>query len=642
MAKQQPFYRLPDRGGDAMGPRSSMRIAILGVVALCLFAIVFFRLWFLQVLSGDQYLAEANQNRTRDVRVEAPRGDIRDRNGRTLVDNKSSWQVRVDQREWGITLTKERQLLKFNDPAFEPVLVRLSRALGEPQREIKEKMRDSMLQESFASAVLAEDVDYDSVVRISENSEAFPHVTVSQTYKRAYPNGELAAQLFGYVREVDEKQLKSKRFEGAEQGDRVGQSGLEYEYDRYLRGKPGTQRIEVDVANRTQKELRGRAPETGNSLRLTIDKGIQEAGERAIARGSEGIPTHGSAFVAMEIDDGEILGMGSYPTFDPAVFSGVLKQSTYKRISSKENGVPIVNRAISSQYPPGSTFKAISSLAMLQSGVITPDWTVDDAGTWEYGGYLWQNAGKAPNGIVNLVDSLRVSSDIYYYQSGLKAYQKGGQVIQRMAARLGLSRQPAIDLPYATAGAVSNPKIIEETQKRPYNAGDNMNLAVGQGSTTVNPLQMAVAYAAIGNGGYVVTPHLGKGIDDSTGRSIQDIELPSRRRLTLNPSYTSSIMRGLHEAAQMPGGTSYPVFSGFPVQIAGKTGTAETGTNGEDQSWYVSLAPYPNPRYVVAVTIEKGGFGAETAAPAARMILAKLLKQRAEENKWVPGNSKTY
>jgi penicillin-binding protein 2 len=642
MSPQQPFYRLPDRGGDNLNSRSSLRIAVLGVVALALFAIVFFRLWFLQVLSGDQYLAEANQNRTRDVRVEAPRGDIRDRNGNTLVDNKSSWQVRVDQREWGITLTKKRQLLKFNDPEFKPVLKRLSLALGESQKELKETMRDSMLQESFANAVVAEDVDYDSVVKISENSEAFPHVDVSQTYKRAYPNGELAAQLFGYVREIDEKQLKSSRFETAVQGDRVGQSGLEYEYDRYLRGKPGTQRIEVDVANRTRKELKGKAPETGDSLRLTIDKGVQEAGERAIARGSEGIPSHGSAFVAMEIDDGEILGMGSFPTFDPSVFSGVLKQSTYKNISSKESGVPIVNRAISAQYPPGSTFKAITSMANLQAGILTPDHTIDDAGVWEYGGYKWQNAGKAPNGTINMMEALRVSSDIYYYQEGLHAYQKGGQVIQKMAGRMGLGRQPNIDLPYATAGVVSNPKIIKKTQKRPYNAGDNMNMAVGQGSTQVNPLQMAVAYAAIGNGGYVVTPHLGKGIDDSTGRAVQDIELPSRRKLNLDPSNSKAVLDGLHEAAQVPGGTSYPVFSEFPVPIAGKTGTAETGTNGEDQSWYLALAPYPNPRYVVAVTIEKGGFGAEAAAPAARQIIAKLLKLKGEENKWVPGNSHTY
>lgn len=643
MPDNAPFFRLPDRQTDSISSRSSLRIAALGVVALCLFAIVFFRLWFLQVLTGDQYLAEANQNRTRDVRVEAPRGDIIDRNGNTLVDNKSSWQVRVDQNAFGITLSQKNKQLVFNDPDFRPVLKRLSLALDEPQRELKEKMRDSMIQEGFANAVVAEDVDYDSVVKISENSDAYPHVTVSQSYKRAYPNDTLAAHLFGYVREVDSEQIKSKHFEGAQQGDLVGQTGLEYYYDRYLRGKPGLDRVEVEASGRARKELPGTKPITGNSLRLTIDKGLQEVGESAIRRGASGIPTHGAAFVAMEIDSGEILGMGSYPSYDPGVFSGVLKQSVYDRISSKENGFPILNRTIGSVYPPGSTFKAITAIANMQAGLLTPSWSIDDGGVWEYGGYTWQNAGKEPLGNINLTQALQYSSDIYFYQQGLKAYQKGGQIMQRMAQRMGLARTPNIDLPNAAAGQVSNPKIIRATEKRPWNAGDNINASVGQGSTQASPLQMAVAYAALGNGGYVVTPHLGKGIDDAEGEAVQEIEQPSRRKLDLDKGNTDAILAGLHEAAQGGGGTSYPVFNNFPRPIAGKTGTAEAGAGKEDQSWYVALAPYPNPRYVVAVTVEQGGFGAEAAAPAARQILAKLFNlSKAEQQKWQPGTSRTY
>lgn len=639
-----PFFRLPDRQSDSLGARSSLRIAALGVVALCLFAIVFFRLWVLQVLTGDQYLAEANQNRTRDVRIEAPRGDIIDRNGNTLVDNQSSWQVRVDQNAWDIRLSQsKKKTLIFADPNFKPVLKRLSLALHQPQSALKEKMRDSIIQEGFANAVVAEDVDYDSVVKISENSAAFPHVTVSQSYKRAYPNGDLAAHLFGYVREVDGEQLKSKHFEGAEQGDLVGQTGLEYSYDRFLRGKPGLERVEVEASGKARKELPGRRPETGNSLRLTIDKGVQQVGESAIARGAGGIPTHGAAFVAMEVDSGEILGMGSYPTYDPGVFSGVLKQSVYNNISSKNNGVPILNRTIQSVYPPGSTFKAITSIANMQAGLLTPGWSIDDAGVWEYGGYKWQNAGKEALGNINLTQALQYSSDIYFYQQGLKAYQKGGQIIQKMAGRLGLAHSPNIDLPNAAPGQVSNPRLVPKSEHRDWSAGDNMNASVGQGYTQASPLQMAVAYAALGNGGYVVTPHLGKGIDDSEGEAVQQIDQPSRRKLNLNPANVSAILGGLHQAAQGGGGTSYPVFNDFPRPIAGKTGTAEAGAGKEDQSWYVALAPYPNPRYVVAVTVEQGGFGAEAAAPAARQILAKLFDlPKSEQQKWQPGTSRTY
>lgn len=636
MPDRAPFFRLPDRQSDSLGARSTLRIAALGVVALCLFAIVFFRLWFLQVLSGDQYLAEANQNRTRDIRVEAPRGDILDRNGDTLVDNKSSWQVRVDQNAWDIALSKNGRLV-FRNPEFAPVLKRLSLAVGEPQRQLKQKMRDSIVQEGFANAVVAEDVDLDSVVKISENSAAFPHVTVSQTYKRAYPNGDLAAHLFGYVREITDKQVGQQHFEGADPGDLVGQTGLEYAYDRYLRGKPGLQRVEVEASGKARKELPGTRPQTGDSLRLTIDKGVQRAGEAAIARGASGIPTHGAAFVAMDVHSGEILGMGSYPTYDPSVFSGVLKDSVYQHISSKDNGLPIINRSIGSVYPPGSTFKAITSIANMQAGVLTPGWSIDDAGVWKYGGYPWQNAGKEALGHIDLTAALQYSSDIYFYQQGLKAYQKGGQVIQKMAGRLGLGHSPTIDLPNAAPGQVSSPKIV-----KPWNPGDNMNAAVGQGATQASPLQMAVAYAALGNGGYVVTPHLGKGIDDPDGEAVQEIDQPARRKLDLNPANINAILGGLHAAAQEGGGTSDAVFGDFPVAIAGKTGTAEAGAGKEDQSWYLALAPYPNPRYVVAVTVEQGGFGAEAAAPAARQILAKLFKlSKSEQNKWQPGNSHT-
>jgi penicillin-binding protein 2 len=643
MPGQTPFFRLPDRQGDVLGARMTLRIAALGVIALCLFAVVFFRLWFLQVLSGDRYLAEANQNRVRDVRVEAPRGDIIDRNGNSLVVNKSSLQVRIDQNAWGIRLSqgKNKQLI-FDDPDFVPLLKRLSSALHKPQSELKQKMRDSMIQEGFANAVVAEDVAFDSVVKINENSRDFPRVTVSQSYKRAYPSDQLAAHLFGYVREIDAEQLGKRHFEGAQQGDLVGQTGLEYEYDRFLRGRPGLQRVEVEASGKARGELPGRKPRTGDSLRLTIDKGVQAAGEAAIARGASGISTHGAAFVAMDVHNGEIIGMGSYPSYDPAVFSGVLKQSVYSRISSEENGFPIINRPIQSVYPPGSTFKAITSIANMQAGLLTPGWTINDGGVWEYGGYKWQNAGKEPLGTIDLRHALQYSSDIYFYQQGLKAYKKGGQILQRMAYRLGLARRPTVDLPDAAPGQVSNPRIVRKAYKRPWNAGDNMNASVGQGSTQASPLQMAVAYAALGNGGYVVNPHLGKGIDDAQGEAVQEIEQPARRKLDLSQSNIDAILGGLHAAAQEGGGTSYAVFNDFPVQIAGKTGTAEAGAGKEDQSWYLALAPYPKPRYVVAVTVEQGGFGAESAAPAARQILAKLFKlSRAEQNKWQPGNSRT-
>lgn len=642
-----PFYRLPEAGGSGLTSRASLRIALLGVAALSLFAIVFFRLWYLQVLSGDQYLAEANSNRVRDIRVEAPRGEILDRNGNVLVANRSSWQVQVDRRRWGIHVG-EKQNLVIDDKRFAPVLTRLSRVLGESRSRLKERMRDSLIDLPFANATAALDIRFGQVVSIRERQQVFPGVDVTQTFERAYPHDNLAAHLFGYVREISGEQLQSRKYEGAQQRDRVGQDGLESSYDGNLRGRGGTERIQVDVADRQRGRLPGVQPKTGQNLRLTLDLGVQKAGEEALRIASGGAVTHGSAFVAMQVKDGAILGLGSYPTFDPNVYTGVLRQSTYRQLTSKQNGAPLANRAIAALYPSGSTFKPITAVASLEGGISDPGTVIVDGGKIIVGTQTFQNAGGAAYGAVNLEEALKVSSDVYFYTLGQRAGLRGGNIIQKWATRLGLGRDPGIDLPGATAGLVPTPQWRNKLREKlkgdpmrpePWTLGHNVQLAIGQGDLQTNPLQMAIAYAAIANGGYVVRPHLGLRIDNASGQIVEEIDPPARRRVAIKLSYRQAILRGLYDAANLPGGTSVDVFAGFPYKIAGKTGTAETVKG--DQSWYVALAPYPNPRYVVAVTVEQGGFGAEAAAPAARLILAKLLKVKGKQT-FVRGKSRTF
>ncbi|MBI4897302.1 MAG: penicillin-binding protein 2 [Actinobacteria bacterium] len=646
--RRTSFYRLPDAGSQGLTSQASLRIALLGTIALALFAIVFFRLWFLQVLSGDRYLAEANSNRVRDIRVEAPRGEIRDRNGFTLVHNRGSWQVQVDRRRWGIYVGKKHNLV-VSDGGFAPVLTRLSSVLGEPRGDIKRRIEDSLEEIPFANPTAAIDVSYKSVVAIRERQSDFPGVSVTQTFERDYPHGNIGAHLFGYVREVSGDQLKSGDFEGAKQSDRVGQDGLELTYDRYLRGRSGTQRIQVDVADRQRGQLPGVKPRTGDSLRLTLDLGVQEEGERALRLAAGGYSVHGGAFVAMDVRDGAIRGMGSFPTFDPDVYTGVLKRSTYRQLTSKSNGAPLTNRAIAALYPAGSTFKPITAVACLESGISTPGTVIVDGGKMKVGNQTFENAGEFAYGPVDLASALKVSSDVYFYTLGQRAGLKGGNIIQKWATRLGVGRQPGIDLPGAAEGLVPTPQWRNEQRRKlkgdpyrpePWTLGHNVQLAIGQGDLQTNPLQMAVAYAAIANGGYVVRPHLGLRIDNATGQVIQDIDQPARRRVNINPRYRKSILDGLYAAANLPGGTSADVFAGFPRKVAGKTGTVER-VGQRDQSWYVALAPYPNPRYVVAVTVEQGGFGAETAAPAARLILAKLLGVKGKQQ-FVRGKSRSF
>jgi penicillin-binding protein 2 len=287
-------------------------------------------------------------------------------------------------------------------------------------------------------------------------------------------------------------------------------------------------------------------------------------------------------------------------------------------------------------------------VASLESGTITPDTVQYDPGYFKLGGVTFKNAGGTAHGALALRQALTVSSDVFFYRLGAELNNVGnGDVLQRWAHKLGFGHQTGIDLPGEGSGFVPSPQNINRLYKQhkltmPWVPGNNVNLAVGQGFLAADPLQLAVAYSSIANGGYIVRPHLGERVEDAEGRVIQQFEPPTRRKLNINPAFRQAILDGLRGAASAPGGTSTDVFKGFPIPIAGKTGTAEKGLGRPDQSWYVGLAPYPNPKYVVVVTDEQGGFGAQTAAPDARRILAQLFGVKSDVNKIVRGSSHTF
>jgi penicillin-binding protein 2 len=354
---------------------------------------------------------------------------------------------------------------------------------------------------------------------------------------------------------------------------------------------------------------------------------VQEAGQEALGSAKGG-------FVVMDTKTGAIRGLGSSPSFNPNVFSKQIRQSDYKRLTDPDNGAPLSNRAMQGLYPTGSTFKLITSVAGLESGLITPGTVINDPGSVRIGNITFKNAGNAVNGAVSLRKALQVSSDVYYYLIGRD--DEGKHNIQKWARRLGLGHKTGIDLPAESDGLVPNPAWRNKLFKkkltdRPWSVGDNVNLAVGQGDLQADPLQLAVAYATVANGGRVVTPHLADRTEDADGAAVQEFNIPARRRVKIKAENRSAILDGLHQAARAPGGTSYGVFANFPIEIAGKTGTAEKGLGRADQSWYVALAPYPNPRYVVVSTFEAGGFGADTAAPATCKILTVLLNVKKKD-----------
>jgi penicillin-binding protein 2 len=492
------------------------------------------------------------------------------------------------------------------------------------RRAIRTDVRPQLQAVPFSAAIVKTDVSQPVVDYLSEHARSFPGVTVDKLWLRSYPHHQIAAHIFGTVGEVTAEQLKQRRYAGVAEGDRIGQSGIESSYDRFLRGKNGARRVVVDASGDPRSSLGSVQPVAGHQLRLSLDLNVQRTGQQAIS-GDEG------AFVAMDVHTGAILGLGSSPSFDPNLFSKGIRQRDYKRLNNDPNH-PLADRAIQGLYPTGSTFKLITATAALQGGLLTPDETLFDPGYFKVGGVTFKNAEGAANGALQLRKALQVSDDVFFYQLGLKAYNSGnGQLIQRWARRYGLGQDTGIDLPGESKGLIAGPaakkmlykyKLADTPQWYP---GDNVNFSVGQGFLQVTPLQLAVAYAAFANGGTLLRPHLGERIEDSSGRVVQEFQTRSRGKLHIDPGNRQAIMDGLRAAASQPGGTSYAVFKGFPIPVAGKTGTAEKGLGRKDQSWYVAMAPYPAVRYVVAVTAEHGGFGADTAAPEARKILAALF-----------------
>jgi penicillin-binding protein 2 len=594
-------------------PQLAFRVAVIGGVALVMFAVIFFRLWYLQVLSGDNYVAAAQNNRVREIKIQAPRGEIVDRHGQPLVENRNSLSIKVTPDKLPEGRAEREELYR-----------RLAKLLGLNPRRLERRVERELRALPYTRPTIKQDVSQNVVAYVLERQADFPGVEPESEFLREYPHHLVGAHLFGQVGEVNPKQLKDERFNGVSIGDRVGQAGIEYEYDRFLRGQNGAARVEVDALGNLTDTLKRDQPVQGKQLRLSLDLDLQRVAQQTLASG-----TGKGAFAVMNVQNGEVVALGSQPSFDPNVFTKPITKKQLDALTSKDLGEPLLNRAIQAGYPTGSTFKLITATAALESGHITPSTPLSDPGSLTVGGVTFKNAGDVAHGVLALPQALTVSSDVFFYQLGRDMNEKG-MPLQLWAHRLGIGRRTGIDLPGEQPGRLPTPAwrnrwFKQKLTDRPWSVGDNINLSVGQGDLAADPLQMAVAYAAIANGGRVLRPRLGLRIEDASGRALQELDAPTARRIKISEENRQAILEGLYGAANSPGGTSTPVFEGFPIPVAGKTGTAEKGLGRADQSWYVALAPYPNVKYVVAITDEAGGFGADTAAPMARRILAQLL-----------------
>jgi penicillin-binding protein 2 len=571
---------------------SRRRVLVLGVVTVAVFATLFTRLGQLQLVQQPAYAARSQANRIRLVPVEAPRGTISDRLGRVLVDNR-----------WAHRLLLDPRLPESDRP---PVLARLSALLGVPEQALAGRLSDPRFRPP-RPVPLADDVPEEVVVAVREHAEELPGVVVERHPLRRYPHGPLAAHLLGTV------------------GEGGGRSGVEAAFERLLGGRAGAERLEVDSRGRLLGALATVAPRAGRDLRLTVDLDVQAAAEQALAERMGPVAAPGGAVVALDVSDGSALALASAPAFDPVALTGSVSEGAWAALHDRAAHAPLNNRAIQGLYAPGSTFKPVTALAGLETGAITPATVVEDRGALQVGGRLFRNAQGRSYGRVDLKRALAVSSDVYFYALGQRLVG-GAEPLPAMARRLGLGRPPGIGLGSERSGRVPDAAWKAQAHRRLPTAfpdprwypGDSVNLAIGQGDLLVTPLQLALAYAALGNGGDVLQPRL---------TAPPGAPPAVRSRAGLDPAARQAVLDGLRAAVADPAGTAAAVFAGFPLDrfpVAGKTGTAQVAGHA-DTSLFAALVPAGAPRFAVVVVVEEAGFGSAVAAPVARRVIEALV-----------------
>jgi len=649
---------------SADNPR--LRLGIFGIVIITLFAALFSRLWYLQVMATKQLKIAAQELQTRTLYQEAPRGRIYDRNGVVLVDNRISVVVTIDPKNLPggrIDPADPKVAQKRADPKRVAILDKLATELTRyTQQNITRDFIESRLVDvrysPYTPVPVAVDVPKPGLLYLSEHHAEFGDaIAVTQATVRSYPLGRTASHLLGYVGTATQEELDAKANAGTTKkytpGDEIGKTGAERTYEDELRGTPGRLKLEVDAAGNTVRQLEYDPPIPGNDVYLSIDANVQAITENALhdelvnahnRRNKDGSYNQSPAGAAVILDpnNGQVIAMASFPDYDPSAFVNGISSSVWDPLNN-DPYTPLNNRALQGQYAPGSTFKLVTALAGLRTGVITPDTTINDGGRYVVPGCKgaveqcsFVNSGGASHGRVNLPRALTVSSDVYFYQLGGQFWTQRstfGDPIQDAAKDLGFDTESGIPLPGEQTGFVLTPGQKQDLHNKYPNAypygdwytGDNVQLAIGQNAVAVTPLQLADAYSTLANGGTLYSPNIAiKITKGGTDEVVRSIEPRALHKVDLPATFRDPIMQGLFGAVNSQEGTAYGAFRNFPNwQVAGKTGTAQI-TGKQDTALFVGIAPFDAPRYVGVAVLEESGFGATAAAPVIRRVFQAL------------------
>ena len=592
--------RLGTRGGARRDP-FSRRLLFLTACTLSGFLVLLGQLWYLQVLEGARLRDLSEKNRIRVRPAAAPRGILFDRNGLALVDNRPAFTLSLIPREM------ENR---------ETVLARLHLLLRIPLGELEELLA-RVPADSFMPVRVRRGLTMEEVAKVEEWKLELPGVLVEVEPQRVYPSPRLGAHLLGYVREVSEEQMRQGRYR---RGDMAGQSGLERLLDEYLRGRDGGEEIEVDAVGRPVRVMRHQEPRPGAHVVTTLDRRIQEIVERAMG-------DRAGAVVVLDPRSGDVLALTSSPAFELDRFTGALGREAWLKLV-RDPQFPLLNRAIQSQYAPGSIFKIVVAAAALQEGVITPFDRLRCGPTFQLGQRTFKNWEDADWGDIDLYHALIRSCNTFFYQLGLKV---GIEPMSRYARAFGLGEPAGIALSGEKPGRIPGLAGSGERVGARWKPGDTVNIAIGQGQLLVTPLQVARLLTAVATEGILWKPRLVQRVESPDGRLLYSEPSRLSGYVELSPAVWGFLQRslwgvvndgGTGAAARLPG-----------IEVAGKTGTAQIIANsdarrGQDHAWFAAYAPAADPQVVVVVFVERGGRGGQAAAPIARQILHGIFLEK--------------
>ena len=661
---------------------------VLAVVALSMFLALTARLWYLQALKSDEAKDVATTNITRVINIEAPRGQIYDDYGKLLVGNRIVASVTINP--------KEIEESEMNSQEINEMLTEIAIEINRSGKLIKVTDIETMLKDSsygpYDDIPIAVDVPEDLLVYFGERPNRYPGVKVADRSVRSYLYGSLASHVLGWVGPVTNSELSIRKpVEGKEYSlrDQIGKSGIELMFEDDLRGQNGKKVVEVDRRGRVIRERTDlfKPPIAGNDVHLTIDIDLQSLVEneleRSIYLAREKIPepseddkdplpfvAPGGSSLIISPKDGEVKAMASFPTYDPNESIGGYSLSRWAELNDPANDLPMFNRSIQGEYAPGSTFKVFTAHAAWHEDVFgtgrvkEADEPIDDPGEYflqscradaedleTAGGCVFRNAGSKPYENVDLIRSLTVSSDVYYYTIGESIYinpKHPENAIQDAAVSYGLGMQTGIQLPFEQDGYIptpqkrkqrheDNPQIFPNGRWYP---GDNVNISVGQGDVLVTPLQLANAYATFANGGTNFAPNIVSSVFDRDGEMLKEFGKRVKKEIEIDSDFRNRAIRGLVGVTEDVEGTAYWAFNSvatdgafFPIEnfpIAAKTGTAEVRGKA-DSSLFAAITPAQDPDYVMVVILEEAGFGSAVAAPMSARVLEKVVEDRVPE-----------